>query len=125
MAETLSRVDAFVLPSFAEGLPVVLMEALAAAKPAIAPRVAGVAELIEDERTGYLIHAGDVEGLTRALERFASDPQAGSALGSAGREVVKREFDVRIEAARMARLLQDGPGDRLRPTPLSKDDVRR
>lgn len=118
VAATLADADAFVLPSFAEGLPVVLMEALAAGKPAIAPRVAGVAELIKDGQTGYLIHAGDVVGLTRALEKLAQDPRAGQALGQAGQAVVAAEFDARIEAARIARLFVEGPGPDLRPDPL-------
>lgn len=123
VAERLAGVDAFVLPSFAEGLPVVLMEALAAGKPAIAPRVAGVAELIEDGRTGYLFHAGDVAGLRSALEHLASDPEAGKALGAAGRDVVWAEFDARIEAARIARLFLEGPGEALRPEPLRPEEI--
>ena len=121
VAEILGDVDAFVLPSFAEGLPVVLMEALAAGKPAIAPRVAGVAELIEDGRTGHLIHAGDTAGLTRTLEALAADPKAARSLGLAGREMVRAEFDARIEAARIARLIQEGPGAEIRPRPMSQD----
>ncbi len=123
VAEALANVDAFVLPSFAEGLPVVLMEALAAGKPAIASRVAGVAELIEEGRTGYLIHAGDVDGLRAALEMLSADPEAGRALGSAGRAVVTAEFDARIEAARIARLFLHGPGEALRPAPLCPGEV--
>lgn len=125
VAEQMAQADAFVLPSFAEGLPVVLMEALAAGKPAIAPRVAGVAELIEDGRTGHLIHAGDVTGLTQALQQLASDREAGIALGAAGRAVVAAEFDARIEAARIARLFLDGPGNTLRPTPLRTEEMTR
>lgn len=123
VAERLAQADAFVLPSFAEGLPVVLMEALAAGKTAIAPRVAGVAELIEDGRTGYLMHAGDVDGLTKALEQLAADPKAGQALGAAGREIVRAEFDARTEAARIARLFLEGPGADLRPVPLQPEEI--
>lgn len=125
VAERLAQADAFVLPSFAEGLPVVLMEALAAGKTAIAPRVAGVAELIEEGRSGYLIHAGDVEGLTQALEQLAADPEAGKALGAAGQEIVRAEFDARIEAARIARLFLEGPGEALRPAPLRPEEIAR
>ena len=123
VADKLAETDAFVLPSFAEGLPVVLMEALAAGKPVIAPRVAGVAELVEDGRTGYLIHAGDAIGLRHALEHLAADRQAGRALGAAGRDVVQAEFDARIEAARIARLFLEGPGEALRPEPLRPEDL--
>ena len=125
VAGALAGADAFVLPSFAEGLPVVLMEALAAGKPAIAPRVAGVAELIEDGCTGYLFHAGDVAGLTAALERLAADPDAGRALGAAGQAVVAADFDARIEAARIARLFLEGPDAALRPVPIRSEEISR
>lgn len=124
VAGMLAQTDAFVLPSFAEGLPVVLMEALAAGKPAIAPRVAGVAELIEDGQTGHLIHAGDVAGLTAALEYLAADPEGARDLGRAGRDRVRAEFDARIEAARIARLILQGPGPDLRPAPLTQKDIQ-
>lgn len=120
VADALAEADAFVLPSFAEGLPVVLMEALAAGKPAIAPRVAGVAELIEDGQTGYLVHAGDATTLTEKLRLLASDLERAGAMGRAGRDVVRAEFDARIEAARMATLFTGTAGPDLRPVPLPR-----
>ncbi|MEL6959391.1 MAG: glycosyltransferase [Pseudomonadota bacterium] len=119
VAKEMANADAFVLPSFAEGLPVVLMEALAAQKTAIATRVAGVAELVENKKTGFLIHAGDIDGLQDAIETFASTPQKWRHLGVAGQARVSKEFDARTEAARIARLFVDGPGDKLRPEPLN------
>ncbi len=61
---------ALVLPSFAEGLPVVLMEALALGRPVIATQVAGVAELVRPTENGWLIPAGDVDALTTAMRRL-------------------------------------------------------
>lgn len=120
VAEALSEADALVLPSFAEGLPVVLMEALAAARPVIATRVAGVGELVEDGVSGLLVHAGDMDGLARAIGRLADDAALRARLGRAGRETVMAEFDVRLEAARIARLFAgDLTGD-ARPAPLGQ-----
>lgn len=118
VARALGDADALVLPSFAEGLPVVLMEALAAGRPVIATRVAGVGELVEDGVSGLLVHAGDVGGLGRAIRRLAEDPALRLRMGQAGRRMVRAEFDVRVEAARIARLfggdLSGGP----RPEPI-------
>nr|WP_232825574.1 glycosyltransferase family 4 protein [Albibacillus kandeliae] len=119
VAENLARADALVLPSFAEGLPVVLMEALASARPVIATRVAGVSELVEDGVNGLTVHAGDAEGLAEALLRLAGDPELRARMGEAGRRKVRAEFDVRREAARLATLFAGRGGDALRPLPLS------
>ena len=109
VADLLAGSDALVLPSFAEGLPVVLMEALAAGKPVIATRVAGVAELVEDGVSGLLVHAGDAGGLAAAIARLAGDPEARHRMGQAGRDKVSAEFDVRHEAERLAALFAAGP----------------
>src|SRR5213075_3415125 len=74
----LKRARAFVLPSFAEGLPVVIMEALALGRPVITTAIAGIPELV-DQSCGWLIPAGSedalVEAMTAALRASASDLQ--------------------------------------------------
>ncbi len=67
VAREIEKADALVLPSFAEGLPVVYMEALASARPAIATDVAGVSELIVNDETGLLIKPGDPIALASAI----------------------------------------------------------
>ncbi|WP_299819468.1 glycosyltransferase family 4 protein [uncultured Jannaschia sp.] len=114
VAARLAAADALVLPSFAEGVPVVLMEAMASGKPVIATRVAGVSELVEDGISGYLVPPGDVETLTARLLDLANDPDCWAEMGRAGREKVVRDFDIRREAARLARLFQDEGGETLR-----------
>ena len=69
-----------VLPSFAEGLPVVLMEALALGRPVVSTYVAGIPELVQDGVNGWLVPAGDVERLAEAIRR-AADSAAGAAGG--------------------------------------------
>jgi len=122
VADAISQADALVLPSFAEGLPVVLMEALAAGKPVIATRVAGVAELVEDGVSGYLVSAGDTDGLTKQIIALADTaPENRAEMGAAGQAKVRAEFDVRAEAARIGALFAGKGGDSMRPDPL--DDL--
>lgn len=122
VAETIQNCDVVVLPSFAEGVPVVLMEGLASARPVIATQVAGVGELIQNGEHGLIARPGDVEGLMDAIRTLAADPELRARMGTAGRQVVEADFDISVEAARLARLFRDGPGDDLRPSPLETSD---
>lgn len=115
VAEALAASDAMVLPSFAEGLPVVLMEALASARPVIASQVAGVSELVEDGVNGYLVPPGDEETLADRIGRLADDPALRARMGLAGREKVQAEFDARREAARIGALFAGQGGSAARP----------
>lgn len=115
VAEILSQSDVLVLPSFAEGVPVVLMEAMASAKPVIATRVAGVAELVEDGISGYLVTPGDPEALADKILHFSSDKAERDKMGKAGREKVCAEFDITCEAERLAALFLGQGGTALRP----------
>jgi glycosyltransferase involved in cell wall biosynthesis len=98
---------AMVLPSFAEGLPVVIMEALALRRPVISTFVAGIPELVEDGISGWLVPAGSLEHLVDAMDA-ASDASRHEVdlLGSAGRRAVVDRHDVNREAARLAELFQ-------------------
>ncbi|MFZ2450469.1 MAG: glycosyltransferase family 4 protein [Methylovulum miyakonense] len=86
--------DIFVLPSFAEGLPVVLMEAMAMEIPCITTAITGVPELIQNGEDGLLVAASDCEGLTAAIRRLASDPDLRRTIGQAGRNKVLAEYDL-------------------------------
>jgi colanic acid/amylovoran biosynthesis glycosyltransferase len=79
--------------SFMEGLPVVLMEALALGVPVVAPRVAGVPELVVDGMSGVLFTPADWEGLGAGLERLLADAGLRERMGRAGKERVDREFE--------------------------------
>ena len=106
VAQHLKTSDVLVLPSFAEGVPVVLMEAMAARIPVIASRVAGVQELVEDKVSGYTLPPGDVDALSDALDRLLSDPALCANMGQAGRAKVEAEFDVAHEAAWLGTLFE-------------------
>ena len=96
---------AMVLPSFAEGLPVVIMEALALGTPVIATAIAGTPELV-DARCGWLIPAGSVERLAEAMEQaLAADPAQLRAMGAIGRERVLTEHDAGRNAQSLGRLI--------------------
>ncbi|MGR3540282.1 MAG: glycosyltransferase, partial [Hasllibacter sp.] len=113
VARMLERADVLVLPSFAEGVPVVLMEAMASRVPVIASRVAGVPELVEDGVSGFVVPPGDLDALTRRLGRLLDDPALRARMGEAGRGKVEAEFDIAREGAWLARVLGGAPG--LRP----------
>jgi glycosyltransferase involved in cell wall biosynthesis len=114
VAELLTRADLMVLPSFAEGLPVVLMEAMASGLPVIATQIAGVPELVVDGVSGLIVPPGDVTGLARAMDRLLGDPALCARMGQAGRAQVLAEHDIRAEAAWLAALFA-GRGQGLRP----------
>ncbi|MFV0244052.1 MAG: glycosyltransferase family 4 protein [Qingshengfaniella sp.] len=104
VAAALAETDIFALPSFAEGLPVVLMEAMAAGVPVVATRIAGISELVEDGVSGRIAHASDVRGFATALEGLLADPAAAQRMGHAGRATVARAFSSDGEAIRLAAL---------------------
>ncbi|MBP0484322.1 glycosyltransferase family 4 protein [Sagittula salina] len=103
VADALLEADVFVLPSFAEGLPVVLMEALASGVPVVTTQIAGIPELVDDS-TGRLVPPGDADALATALRDLLSDPGRRRAMGQAGRARVAEAFDARQEAARLSAL---------------------
>lgn len=96
-----------VLPSFAEGLPVVLMEAMALGRPVISTYVAGIPELVEPAVNGWLVPAGSVEELAAAMREALSAPEERlDAMGRAGRAKVLEQHDARKEAAKLAELFR-------------------
>ena len=96
---------AMVLPSFAEGLPVVIMEALALRTPVVVSAIAGTPELV-DEACGWLVPAGDVERLAEAMRRALATPAEMLArMGDVGRERVLRMHDARRNGGDLARLV--------------------
>ena len=96
--ELLVRARAFVLPSFAEGLPVVLMEALALSRPVVTTAIAGIPELVDSE-CGWVVPAGSEEALAEAMSKALHAPKEElSAKGAVGRERVLRLHDARRNA---------------------------
>jgi glycosyltransferase involved in cell wall biosynthesis len=103
----------FVLPSIVtpagrmDGIPVVLMEALACGLPVVASRVSGIPELVRDGSTGLLVEPGDIDGLAATLTALVED---GSNVDPvAGRSLIEAEFDIASIAARLSELFREGP----------------
>jgi glycosyltransferase involved in cell wall biosynthesis len=103
---------ALVLPSFAEGLPVVLMESLALHRPVLSTYVGGITELVEAGVNGWLVPAGSVPALAAAmLEVLEADPNQLARMGAAGAAKVTEEHDSLREAAKLVDLFADGIAD--------------
>jgi glycosyltransferase involved in cell wall biosynthesis len=93
---------ALVLPSFAEGLPVVLMEAMALGRPVISTYIAGIPELVHDGVNGWLIPAGDVQALADAMrDVLQCDDQALAAIGARARERALDRHSIDTEAHKL------------------------
>ncbi len=94
---------AMVLPSFAEGLPVVIMEALALGRPVISTYIAGIPELIEPGANGWLVPAGSVEPLVDAMAMvLTADPAEIERIGRAGAARVAEQHNVMTETKKLA-----------------------
>lgn len=105
--EHILRARALVLPSFAEGLPVVIMEALGLGRPVLSTFVAGIPELVEPGRSGWLIPAGSAEAIAAALrEVLATPPERLAAMGEVGRRAVLDRHDVRATAGALRGLFE-------------------
>jgi colanic acid/amylovoran biosynthesis glycosyltransferase len=103
--EQILAARALVLPSFAEGLPVVIMEAMALRRPVISTYVAGIPELVLDGEQGWLVPAGDVNALVEVMRACLASPvDALSSMGNAGRERVMQRHDARTEARKLQSL---------------------
>ncbi|MDM7458614.1 MAG: glycosyltransferase [Paracoccus sp. (in: a-proteobacteria)] len=105
--DALAASHAMVLPSFAEGLPVALMEAMAAARPCITTYIAGIPELMQNGQTGWLVPAGSMAKLAKAIETAASTPREElTRMGQAARSRALARHDITAQAARLAALFE-------------------
>jgi glycosyltransferase involved in cell wall biosynthesis len=92
--EFLARLDQFWLTSDWEGTPNVVLEAMAAGLPVIATAVGGTPEIIDSDRTGILVAAGDVASLVAAAGRLVHDRRAAEEMGERARVAVKERFSI-------------------------------
>ncbi|MBV9464761.1 MAG: glycosyltransferase family 4 protein [Solirubrobacterales bacterium] len=104
------QADMFCLPSFAEGLPGVLMEAMAMGLPVIATRIMGIPEIVEDGVSGRLVAPGRADALAGALVELLADPELRSSMGKAGRRRVEQEYEIRRSASALAQLYRASLG---------------
>ncbi|MEO7105751.1 MAG: glycosyltransferase, partial [Rhodoferax sp.] len=103
--EELLSARAMVLPSFAEGLPVVVMEAMALRRPVLTTAIAGIPELVRDGENGWLFTSGSVDELVRAMEScLAATSVSLSMMGVNAQARVLERHSVDVEAAKLAQL---------------------
>lgn len=106
----LTQARALVLPSFGEGLPVVIMEAFALGRPVISTAIAGIPELVRDGDNGWLITPGDVDALADAMRQaLAADSAELERMGRRGRRAVEARHRAAAEARTLARIFGAEP----------------
>ncbi len=108
--EEILAARALALPSFAEGLPVVIMEAMALRRPVLTTYVAGIPELVRPGKEGWLFPAGDVEALVTVLEELLATPvEVLEKMGKAGHRRVLERHSVDVEAEKLAQIFRAVP----------------
>lgn len=106
--DLLAAFDVLVIPSlYGEGLPIVLLEAMAMGRAVVATPVEGVVEVVRDGQTGFLVQAGDCRKLTRALRRVLGEPAEAGRLGLAARDLAQREFSAEVMARKLESVYQN------------------
>jgi glycosyltransferase involved in cell wall biosynthesis len=105
----LAGCDVFCLPSRSEGLPLVVLEAMAHGKPVVATAVGGTPELVRDGETGLLVPPGDASALAAALRSLIADPERAARMGAAGRRRVLDEFGAAAMVERILGLYEGAP----------------
>ena len=109
----MDRANMLVVPSVPgargdlDGLPNVVLEAMALARPVIGSHLSGIPEAVADGRTGLLVPPGDDETLARAMVRLARDRELASRLGTAGRELARERFSLGVSARALAAVFRD------------------
>jgi glycosyltransferase involved in cell wall biosynthesis len=93
-----------------EGVPNVLVEALAMQVPVVASRTGGIPELIQHEVTGLLVEPADHSGLASAIERMLTDDELRAAVTAAGRVKVEQEYDINVNARHLLELFRAAAG---------------
>ncbi len=109
--QIVSQMDILVLPSLSEGVPSSILEAMALGKPVVATGVGGVREIVDHERTGFVVEPRDPKGLAAAIHALARDKGLRDAFGSRARQMAISQFGLRdkiLELERYYAELLDG-----------------
>jgi len=100
--ELLHAMDIFVISSLSEGIPMALLEAMAASRAVVSSRVGGIPEIVEDGFEGFLIEPMDVNGLAERCRRLIESPDVARKMGAQARNRVERDFSATVMADRVA-----------------------
>jgi glycosyltransferase involved in cell wall biosynthesis len=110
----LPHIDILVLPSLWEGMPHVVLEAMAAGRPVVASRIEGLDELVEDGKTGLLFRSGDSRSLAEALLKLINNRGLAQTMGAAARERVMKNFQLKETVQKTVRLYQELLAEKLK-----------
>ena len=105
--KALESADCMVLPSYAERLPMAILEAMACGLPIISTNVGTIPEVITDGIEGFLIEPGDIEALADRLVRLDRDKPLRRQMGLAGRELVRQQYSLDIMIKRLMDIYHD------------------
>lgn len=108
--DIINCLDIVLLSSYHEGIPTVVLEAMALKKAVVAPKVGGIPEIIEDNVSGFLVKPGDVQGLADACLNILDEPAVRKKLGSEAEKRVKREFTNELQRDRVLKLYHELTG---------------
>jgi glycosyltransferase involved in cell wall biosynthesis/tRNA A-37 threonylcarbamoyl transferase component Bud32 len=129
VARLMGEADIFVFPSIIavdgqmDGIPLSLMEAMAAGKPVVGSAISGIPELVKHEINGLLVDAAYPQRLEAAVRRLIEDPALRARLGDAGRQTVRQQFDIRRTTAALVALL-DRTMEANQPNPTTAERIR-
>jgi glycosyltransferase involved in cell wall biosynthesis len=125
MSDFYAQCDIFCLTSFAEGVPIVLMEAMAMEVPVIANAITGIVELVEDNVSGLLLRPGRLDQLTDALARLLQDHDLRARMGRAGRNKIEAEYNLGANVRELVRIFTHGPApdSNGRPSTAAESDL--
>lgn len=116
----LQQASLLALPSYAEGMPIAALEAMAAALPVVATPVGGLPDVIQEGKTGLVVPPGDAQALAGAISQLLADPALGRSMGQQGRQRALAEYDVSIYVERLVALYEEVMDERARQP---KDDL--
>jgi glycosyltransferase involved in cell wall biosynthesis len=102
--QVLPAADVFVLPTLMEALPTVLAEAAGMGLPIVASRVGGVAEMVDDGNSGFLVPPADPEALSQGCGKLLADPDLRRSMGGRARRLAEEWFDLERQVGRLAQL---------------------
>ncbi len=107
IAPVYQAIDVFVLTSLTEGVPITILEAMAAEVPIVATRVGGIPDLITDSQTGLLVNSGDVQDFSVKIELLLTQPNLGKKFSAAAATFVKSHFSQEIMVERYRRVYEE------------------
>jgi glycosyltransferase involved in cell wall biosynthesis len=118
----LARSTCFILPSYAEGMPMALLEAMSWGLPVIATPVGGIPQVVSSEVNGLLVPPGDIDALANALRRLLASPALRQQLGDAARQTIEAGYSLDKALARLSGIY-DRFGIQARATPTHRNPV--